>query len=129
MSYYFSKMLPDTGMDNIKEKVSAALKTEGFGVLTEIDIKATMKVKLDKDYLPHIILGACNPVYADKVLQTDMHISTMLPCNVTLRKTEDGHIEVCAINPLAAMSGANVAGLEAIASDVAQKLERVIQSL
>lgn len=116
-------------MENIREKVTAALKTEGFGVLTEIDIKATMKAKLDKDYLPHIILGACNPVFADKVLQTDMHISTMLPCNVTLRKTEQGDVEVCAINPLAAMSGAQVEGLEPIAGQVAEKLNRVIQSL
>jgi uncharacterized protein (DUF302 family) len=129
MQYYFSTIVPDSGFDHIKEKVSTALKTEGFGVLTEIDIKATMKAKLDKDYLPHVILGACNPVYADKVLQTDMHISTLLPCNVTLRKLESGDVEICAVNPLMAMSGVQIEALEPIAGEVAQKLERVIQNL
>ena len=89
-----------------------ALKAEGFGVLTEIDIQATMKKKLDKDYLPHLILGACNPVYADKVLSIDPNISTMLPCNVTIRQLENGEIEVAAINPHAAMGAIGILNLK-----------------
>lgn len=116
-------------MEQVREAVTAALQTEGFGVLTEIDIKATMKKKLDKDYLPHVILGACNPVYADKVLSVDPHISTMLPCNVTLRDTGNGDIEVAAIDPVAAMGAVDNENLTSYATEVSQKLQRVLAAL
>ena len=75
MTYFLSKTVKNTTMDAVRSQVTAALQKEGFGVLTEIDIQATMKKKLNKDYLPHVILGACNPVYADKVLRMDSHMS------------------------------------------------------
>jgi uncharacterized protein (DUF302 family) len=128
MSYYISKKL-DVGFDVAKERVVNALQAEGFGVLTEIDIKATMKKKLNKDYLPHIILGACNPVYADKVLQQDPHMGTLLPCNVTIREMETGGIEVAAIDPAIAMNPVNNKAIEPLASEVSDKLKRVLENI
>ena len=104
MKYCNCITITGTTVSEIRPVVEDALKAEGFGVLTEIDIQATMKKKLDKDYLPHIILGACNPGYADKVLSIDPNISTMLPCNVTIRELETGEIEIAAIDPSVAMS-------------------------
>lgn len=129
MSYYISKKLVGVAFDTTKERVLNALQVEGFGVLTEIDIKATMKKKLDKEYLPHVILGACNPVYADKVLQHDPHMSTLLPCNVTIRELEAGGIEVTAIDPTIAMSPVNNKSIEPLAAEVRQKLVRVLENI
>ncbi|MBP6427462.1 MAG: DUF302 domain-containing protein, partial [Bacteroidia bacterium] len=102
---------------------------EGFGVLTEIDIQATMKKKLDKDYLPHLILGACNPVFADKVLSVDQHISLMLPCNVTIRQVENNDVEVAIINPLEAMKVIGNSIIENYANEVNEKLNRVLANI
>jgi uncharacterized protein (DUF302 family) len=129
MKYYSSKNLNGLSIEQAREKVIAALQTEGFGVLTEIDIQATMKKKLNKDYLPHIILGACNPVMADKVLQVEPNISTMLPCNVTLRQLENGAIEISAIDPVAAMSAVDNDKVAPVAAEVQQKLKRVLEAL
>ncbi|MCU0359072.1 MAG: DUF302 domain-containing protein [Cyclobacteriaceae bacterium] len=129
MKYYSSKNLNGLSIEQAREKVIAALQTEGFGVLTEINIQATMKKKLNKDYLPHIILGACNPVMADKVLQVEPNISTMLPCNVTLRQLESGSIEVSAIDPVAAMSAVDNDKVAPVAAEVQQKLKRVLEAL
>ena len=126
MNYYTSKILTNISFDAAKEKVVNALQTEGFGVLTEIDIKATMKKKLDKDYLPHLILGACNPMLADKVLQVEPQISTMLPCNVTLRELESGEIEVNAIDPVAAMGPIGNEKITPVAQEVQNKLIKVL---
>jgi uncharacterized protein (DUF302 family) len=126
MNYYTSKILTNISFDAAKEKVVNALQTEGFGVLTEIDIKATMKKKLDKDYLPHLILGACNPILADKVLQVEPQISTMLPCNVTLRELESGEIEVNAIDPVAAMGPIGNEKITPVAQEVQNKLIKVL---
>lgn len=128
MSYYFSKNLSHVPFDTAKERVVKALQAEGFGVLTEIDIKATMKKKLNKEYLPHLILGACNPIFADKVLQQDPHISSMLPCNVTLRELEVGGVEVCIIDPAAAMGLVNNKNIELLAAEVREKLKRVLEN-
>jgi len=129
MKYYSSKILSNISFEEAKEKVVAALQTEGFGVLTEIDIKATMKKKLDKEYLPHLILGACNPVLADKVLQAEPQISTMLPCNVTLRQLESGGIEVNAIDPVAAMGAVENENIAPVAREVQNKLNNVLELL
>jgi len=126
MLYHISKTLPKQDFLAVKEKMIEALKSEGFGVLTEIDVQATMKKKLDKDYRPFLILGACNPVYADKVLTIDPHISALLPCNVTLRELETGEIEVSAVDPVAAMGSLGNEAIEPLARDVQQKLEKVI---
>lgn len=129
MKYFNSKILPATTIEAVRPKVEEALKAEGFGVLTEIDIQATMKKKLDKEYLPHIILGACSPSYADKVLMIDPNISTMLPCNVTIRQLENGDVEVAAIDPLAAMSIVNNDKIETYAKEVNENLQRVLESI
>ena len=118
MNYCNKKVISGTTVAAIRPIVEDALKTEGFGVLTEIDIQATMKKKLDKDYLPHLILGACNPGYADKVLSIDPNISTMLPCNVTIRELETGEIEIAAIDPSVAMGGVGNQALEVHAKEV-----------
>lgn len=127
MNYYTSKTIAKADFEDIKMKVIDALKTEGFGVLTEIDLKTTMKKKLDKDYLPHTILGACNPVYADKVLQIEPNISTMLPCNVTIKELKNGTIEVATINPAAAMGSVNNAEIIELAKEVQAKLLKVLE--
>jgi uncharacterized protein (DUF302 family) len=129
MKYYIAKRIYATTVEAIRHKVETALKNEGFGVLTEIDIQATMKKKLDKDYLPHIILGACNPMYADKVLSIDPNISVMLPCNVTIRELESGDVEVSAIDPLAAMGAVGNKEMEAPAREVQEKLARVLENI
>ncbi len=129
MDYFQSKNIKGSTMAATRLKVEAALKTEGFGVLTEIDIQATMKKKLDKEYLPHLILGACNPVFADKVLSVDQHISLMLPCNVSVRELESKEIEVAFINPLEAMKAIGNPLIEEYAKEVNEKLTRAFESI
>jgi uncharacterized protein (DUF302 family) len=129
MTYHISKTVAKQDFYKLKEKITEALKSEGFGVLTEIDIQATMKKKLDKDYRPFLILGACNPGYADQVLSIDPNMSALLPCNVTLRELENGDIEVSAIDPVAAMSGLGNPLIEPLAKDVEEKLARVIDKV
>jgi len=129
MKYYTAKTISGQNFQSVRNKVEESLQSEGFGILTEIDIKATMKKKLDKDYLPHVILGACSPVYADKVLSIEPQISTMLPCNVTIRELKSGDIEVAAIDPQAAMSVVGNDDLERHAAEVQEKLKMVVDSL
>ena len=129
MNYYNSKQISGTTVEAIRPKVEEALKTAGFGVLSEIDLQATMKKKLDKDYLPHIILGACSPVYADKVLSIDPRISTMLPCNVTIREVKPGVVEIAAINPLVAMSAVGNDEMEIHAKEINDKLNWVLDNI
>lgn len=129
MKYYNAIIVKNTTIGGIRPKVEEELKKEGFGVLTEIDIQATMKKKLDKDYLPHVILGACNPVYADKVLSVEPHISTMLPCNVTLRELGNGNVEIAAIDPLGAMSAVDNQEVAQFAKEIQEKLTLVLNNL
>lgn len=128
MTYYFSKTL-ETGFDAAIERVTEALKAEGFGVLTEIDVKATLKKKIDVDFRPYRILGACNPRLAHQALQAEDKIGTMLPCNVIVQALGDGKIEVAAVDPVASMSAIDNPGLGGIATEVRGKLEKVIASL
>ena len=129
MPYHITKQVEKQDFDQLKNKVVEALKAEGFGVLTEIDIKATMKKKLDKDYRPFIILGACNPVFADKVLSIDPNMSAMLPCNVSLRELDSGKIEVSAIEPIAAMAGVGSPEIKPLATEVSAKLARAVAAI
>lgn len=129
MDYFSSKKITGTTLAATRPKVEEALKTEGFGVLTEIDIQAVMKKKLDKDYLPHLILGACNPVFADKVLSVDPHISMMLPCNVTIRELGNETVEVAMINPLEAMKTVGNPRIEGYAKEVGEKLNRALANV
>jgi len=129
MNYYNAKIVENTSIGGIRPKVEEELKKEGFGVLTEIDIQATMKKKLDKDYLPHVILGACNPIYADKVLTADPHISTMLPCNVTLRELGNGNVEIAAMDPMGAMGAVDNEAVTLFAKEVQEKLANVLNNI
>lgn len=129
MKYYNSKIVPGTTIEGIRPKVEEELKKQGFGVLTEIDIRATMKKKLNKDYLPHVILGACNPVYADRVLSIEPAISTMLPCNVTLRELGNGDVEIAMMAPAEAMRAVGNTELQAAAVEVQEKLMTALNGI
>lgn len=128
MEYYFSKTITGS-FDNAIERVTEALKAEGFGVLTEIDIKATLKKKLDVDFYNYKILGACNPPFAYNALQAEDKIGTMLPCNVIIQEKESGKIEVSAVDPVASMQAIQNPALKDIAEQVREKLKRVIDTI
>jgi len=115
--------------DSAVEKVTERLKSEGFGVLTEIDVKETLKKKIDVDFRRYKILGACNPPNAYKALSNEPYIGLMLPCNVVVQETEDGKIDVSAVDPQASMQAVNNPQLGKIAGEIKEKLERVINSL
>ncbi len=128
MEYYFNKTI-DGDFDEVIKNVTEALKKEGFGVLTEIDIKSTLKKKLDVDFYNYRILGACNPPFAYKALQAEDKIGTMLPCNVIVQEKEANNIEVSAVDPLASMQAVKNDSLGQVAGEVREKLNRVIESL
>lgn len=128
MTYHFSKTLTLT-YDEAIDKVTEALKQEGFGVLTEIDVQATLKKKLNADFKKYKILGACNPAMAYEALKAEDKIGTMLPCNVIVQEREDGKIEVSAVDPVASMSAIHNPQLGLIASQVQAKLKAVIEHL
>jgi uncharacterized protein (DUF302 family) len=129
MKYFQSKIINGESFAAIRTRTEEALKSEGFGILTEIDIQATMKKKLDKDYRPYLILGACNPIFADKVLQAEPNISALLPCNVTIRENETGEIEVAIMDPSAAMAVVDNPEIEPLAEEVKQKLIKALQAI
>ncbi|HWH62739.1 MAG TPA: DUF302 domain-containing protein [Ginsengibacter sp.] len=126
--YYFSKILTGS-FENAIEKVTEALKAEGFGILTEIDIKATLKKKLDVDLYNYKILGACNPPFAYKALLAEDKIGTMLPCNIIIQEREAGQVEVSAVDPVASMQAIENKELAAIASEIRSRLQKVIKEL
>ncbi len=128
MSYYFSKVL-DTTFDEAVTKVTEELKKEGFGILTQIDVKETLKKKLDVDFSRYLILGACNPPFAYQALLSEKRIGLMLPCNVIVHELSDGGIEVAAIDPEASMQAVNNDQLGEIAEKVKSKLQDVIGRL
>ncbi len=128
MKYYSSKKV-DLSYDQAIEKVTELLKEEGFGVLTEIDVKETLKKKLDVDFKKYKILGACNPDFAHKALQAEDKIGVMLPCNVIVEANEDGTVEVSAVNPVASMQAVTNDKLKPVADQVRIGLEKVINKL
>jgi uncharacterized protein (DUF302 family) len=128
MSYYFSKII-SSSFDEAIEKTKEELKKEGFGVLTEIDVKETLKKKLNVDFSKYKILGACNPNYAYKALQAENKIGTMLPCNLIIQEVAPSQVEVAAIDPVASMQAVENPNLEKIASKVREKLQSVISRL
>jgi uncharacterized protein (DUF302 family) len=126
--YGFSREL-DMPYEQAVEEATVALKEEGFGVLTEIDVKATLKKKLDVDFRRYIILGACNPPFAFKALNAELEIGLMLPCNVIVYETEDGGSVVSAMNPMAALGIVDNPELQEVAEKVTEKVQRAVQSL
>ena len=129
MSYHISKTLQNTNFNKAIEKTTAILKEEGFGVLTEIDIKDTLKKKIDADFKNYKILGACNPQLAHQALQAEDKIGLMLPCNVIVEQHENGDVEVSAVDPIASMQAVDNDSLGSVASQVQQKLKTVIEKL
>ena len=128
MSYYFSKTL-NVPFDEAVERVTQELKKEGFGILTDIDVKATLKKKLNVELKKYRILGACNPPFAYRALQKEDKIGTMLPCNVIVQEHGEGSVEVSAIDPVASMQAIHNPELHDIAKEIQAKLKAVIGSL
>ncbi len=128
MIYHFSKTI-NMPFDRAISHTTEALKREGFGVLTDIDVRATMKAKLGEDFRPYRILGACNPKLAHRALQLESKIGTMLPCNVIVQEHEGGGVEVSAVDPAASMQAVDNPSLAEVAKEVQTKLKRVIHEL
>lgn len=128
MKYYLNKST-DYQFDEAVDKITLALKSVGFGILTEIDMKATLKNKMDVDRRPYKILGACNPPFANKALSMEEKIGILLPCNVTVIETEDGHVDVSIMDPAVAMSVVENPKLESLASVVKEKLELALSNI
>lgn len=128
MSYYFSKTI-DTSFDDAVARIKTALAGRGFGVLSEIDVAATLKSKLGAVVAPYRILGACNPAFAHRALQTEPLIGTMLPCNVIVREAAPGRIEVAAIDPVASMQAIKNSALTSVAAEVQAVLKGAVEDL
>jgi len=128
MEYYFSKSIAGS-FDNAIQKVTEALKAEGFGILTEVDIKATLKKKLGVDFYNYKILGACNPPFAYKALLAEDKIGTMLPCNVIVQEKVAGQVEVTAVDPVASMQAIDNKDLAYIATEIRARLQKAITAL
>lgn len=128
MGYYFSKTL-NADFNEAVNRVTEELKKQGFGILTEIDVKATLKKKLDIEFRSYKILGACNPPFAYRALQIEDKIGLMLPCNVVVQEHSDGKVEISAIDPIASMQAIENPKLLEVADQVRLKLRSVIESL
>jgi uncharacterized protein (DUF302 family) len=125
MSYYFSKIV-DAPFEEAVERAKSALAARGFGVLTEIDVAATLKAKLGVDSAPYRILGACNPHYAHRALQLEPKIGTMLPCNVIVRQEAAGRVEIAAVDPVASMQAIDNPRLGDVAGEVRALLKEMV---
>ena len=126
MTYYYNKSVK-TGFDEAVSRIKQALQEEGFGILTEIDVKSTLKKKLDVDFRNYRILGACNPPFAYKALQAEDKVGTMLPCNVIVQETAGGAVEIAAIDPVASMKAIDNPALREIAETIGQKLKTIVE--
>ncbi len=129
MNYYISKLLLSTTFPEAIEQVTAELSKEGFGIMTEVDVKATLKEKINVDFKKYTILGACNPVSAYEALQVEDKIGVLLPCNVIVVEHENGGVEVSAVDPIASMTAVDNEAVACISSEVRKKLQRVIDRL
>jgi uncharacterized protein (DUF302 family) len=119
----------NTSYEDAISRVTDALKEEGFGVLTEIDVKSTLKKKLDVDFRKYMILGVCNPPYAFRTLQTDLDVGLLLPCNVIVYETDDKKAYISALNPVSALEVIKSQELRKIAAEVSEKLKRVVEKV
>lgn len=128
MSYYFAKTV-ETNFEETLIKIEEELKKESFGVLTEIDVQATFKKKLDVDFRKYKILGACNPPFAHKALTAEDKVGVLLPCNVIVQELDVSKVEVAIVNPIDSMQSVKNAALESIASEVTDKLKKVLENI
>ncbi|MFP4483403.1 MAG: DUF302 domain-containing protein [Spirochaetota bacterium] len=128
MTYYIAKKTAGS-FDRTIERVKEILSSEGFGILTEIDVKATMKEKLGEDFRDYRILGACNPPFAHKALSAEDKIGTMLPCNVIVQATDSNSVEIAAVDPVASMAAVDNKALKPIAEEIRSRLARVIEQI
>lgn len=128
MAYYFAKTLK-IGFEDAVRRTTEALKSEGFGIITEIDVKDTLKKKVNVDFRNYRILGACNPALAHQALQLEDKVGTMLPCNVVVQEASPGQVEVAAIDPVASMAAIDNPRLKEAAEYVSARLRRVIEAL
>lgn len=129
MSYYFSKVLKTDSFDKAVQLVKDELKKEGFGVLSEIDVKETLKKSINAEIKPYNILGACHPQSAYEALMRENKIGTMLPCNFIVQKLENGSIEVAGIDPIASMISVKNENLGNVALRVREKIQKVIENI
>ena len=125
MSYYFARTI-EASFEDAVSRTREALKAEGFGVITEIDVQKTLKSKIDVDFRPYLILGACNPAMAYEALQVEDKVGTMLPCNVVVQQLAKGRVEVAAIDPVASMQAIGNPALTEKAAEVAAKLQSAL---
>lgn len=128
MQYYFSRIL-DTDFESALQRVTDALKAKGFGIITQIDLKETFKNKIDKDFRPYRILGACNPNYAFEALQLEDKIGAMLPCNVVVQQLDNGQVEVAAVNPVASMAAVPNEALIKLAGQVEELMREMVEAV
>lgn len=126
MSYTINRLIVDVDFDAVDTRLRSALAERGFGVLTEIDVKATMKTKLDVEMQPYRILGACNPQMAHKAIGMEPRVGAMLPCNVILRQTDDG-VEISTVDPVASMQAIDNAELKTVAGEVRDMLAEAVE--
>jgi uncharacterized protein (DUF302 family) len=129
MSYYFNAVLSTKNFEEAIELVTAELKKEGFGILTEIDVQDTLKKKIDVDFRRYKILGACNPHFAHRALTAESKMGVYLPCSVIVEETDKGTIEVAVVDPISAMSAVDNQELASLALEVQEKLKKVISNL
>ncbi|MAT60018.1 MAG: hypothetical protein CMF23_18760 [Ignavibacteriae bacterium] len=126
---YFNTKIVDYSYDEALVKVAEELKKEGFGVLTEIDVKETLKKKIDVDFRRYKIMGACNPSFAHKAISAEDNLGVLLPCNFVVQENKDGKTQISSVNPLVSMQSVENENLEPIAKEVSEKLSRVMNNL
>ena len=129
MAYYFSTVLKDVTYKDASDLATAELKKEGFGVLTQIDVRDTLKKKIDADFRNYIILGACNPHFAHQALQLEGKLGAFLPCNVVVEELDTGEVEVSVVDPIAMMASVSNDELAGLAMEVREKLQRVLKGI
>lgn len=126
---YFNTKIVDYSYDEALVKVAEELKKEGFGVLTEIDVKETLKKKIDVDFRRYKIMGACNPSFAHKAISAEDNLGVLLPCNFVVQENKDGKTQISSVNPLVSMQSVENENLAPIAKEVSEKLSRVMNNL
>ena len=129
MSYFFSTILKDKNFDDVIDLVKKELGNEGFGVPSEVDMQATFKAKLDVDFRKYRILGACNPAFAKKAIESEKNLGVLLPCSVVIQEHANGDVEVAAVDPLASMMAVSNPVVQEVATEITRRLERVIENL